>query len=104
MVATIVVKYLRPKGIGIVFWSWTDNRSQLYPNNLKDLIYFTNSPVNILSKTGLDNSMKDDKGTWSLTKIKDSAFTWDFKNYSKTISHSEVLFYNYKYKPDLSIL
>ena len=47
------------------------------------------SPFNILIATALDKSMKDDKETWVLTKIKYYIFTYDFRKYKKTISHSE---------------
>ena len=41
--------------------------------------------------------MKDDEGTWLLTKRKYYIFTWDFRNYKKTISSSE------NYLPELDI-
>ena len=37
---------------------------------LNNILYFTESPVNIPSETALTESMKDDDGTWVLTKIK----------------------------------
>ena len=53
------------------------------------MLYFTDSPVNILSATALDEYMKDDEVTWVLTKKKYSIFTWYFGKYKKTISPLE---------------
>ena len=87
-VATIFWEYLHLKFIGTVFWSWEDDKGQLHSNNLKNVLYFTYSSVNILSATSLAGSMKYGKGTWKLTKIKYSVFKWDFGNHTNTISHS----------------
>ena len=89
VVATIGEKSLIPKGIGTVSWSWTDDEEQLYTNKLNNLIYFKESPVNILSENSLDEFMKVDEVTWVLTKRKYSLFTLYFGNYKKTIAHSE---------------
>ena len=69
-VATIGVKYLITKGIGAVSWSWTDDERKLHTKKLNNLLYFPDSPVNILSATELDEFMKDDEGTWVPTKRK----------------------------------
>ena len=73
--ATISVNDLIPKGIETVRWSWTNYERQLHKNKLNNLLYFTDLPVNILSETSLDKSMKEDEGTWVTTKIKYSIFT-----------------------------
>ena len=62
-VAAIGGKYLIPKGIDKVRWSWTYYKGQLHTKKLNYVIYFPNSPVNILSAPTLDESMKDDEGT-----------------------------------------
>ena len=68
-VETIGGKYIVPKRIFTVSWSWTDNEGQLHTKDFNNIIYFTDSSVNILSETTLDESMKDyDDGTWVLTK------------------------------------
>ena len=56
---------------------------------MNNVLYFPDSPVNILSETEFFESMKDDEGTWALTKIKYSTFTWNFGKYRKKITHSE---------------
>ena len=37
-VETINGKYVVPRGIGTVIWSWTDDEGQLHTNKLNDLI------------------------------------------------------------------
>ena len=93
-VATIGGKDLIPKWIFRVIWSWTDYEGKLHTNKLKNVLYFPQSPVNILSVTSLSESMKYYEVTWVLTKIKYSIFTWNFGKYKETISHSDKKFQN----------
>ena len=86
---TTVGKYIIPKGIGTVRWSWTDDEGQLHTNKLNYVLYFPDTPVNIPSKTALSESMKDDEGTWVILKRKYYIFTWDIWKYKKTIFYSE---------------
>ena len=58
-VANIGEKYLIPKGIGTVTWSWTDDGGQLHTKRLNNVPYFIDSPVNIISETTLDESTMD---------------------------------------------
>ena len=88
--ATIGGKYLIPDRIGTVRWSWTDNEGQLQKNQLNNLLYFTDSPLNILSTTALAELIKDGERTQMITKIKYSIFTWYFGKYINTISNSEI--------------
>ena len=69
VVANIGGKYPIPIGVFTVIWSWTDYEGGLQKNKLNNLIYFSDSPVNILSATALSESMKDYEVTWLLTKI-----------------------------------
>ena len=59
-VANIGGKYLIPKVIGPVSWSWTDDEGKLHTNKFNNVLYFPYSPVNILSSTLFYESMKDD--------------------------------------------
>ena len=86
---TICGKDIIPKGIGTVSWSWTDNERQLHTNKWNNVIYFSDSLVNILSATELDDTMKDYEGTWVQTKRKYSIINCDFGKYKKKIAHSE---------------
>ena len=40
-VSTIRIKYIIPKGIITISWSWTDDEEQLYTKKLNNVIYFT---------------------------------------------------------------
>ena len=82
-------KYLITEGIITVSWSWNDYQVQLNTNILNNILYFNNSPFNILTATSLDEYMKEDEVTWVLTKSKCYIFTWDSGKYKNTISHSE---------------
>ena len=52
-VVTIGEKYLTPKSIGIVSWLWNKDEVQINTKKLNNLIYFPDSPVNIISVTSL---------------------------------------------------
>ena len=86
VVANIGWKDIIPKEIGTVSWSWNDDDGKLHTKKLNNVL-FPDSPVNIPSSTVMAESMKDDKGTWFLTKIKYSIFTLIFWKYTKTIAH-----------------
>ena len=77
------------KVFGAVSWYCTDDEGPLLTNKLNNLLYFPDSPVNALSATSLSALIKDDEGTWVLTKRKYYFFTWDFGWYKKTIAYSE---------------
>ena len=63
-------KDIIPKGIGTGIWSWTDDRVKLHTNKFNNLLHFTSSPIDILSKILLVEYMKGDEVTWVLTKSK----------------------------------
>ena len=88
-VETIGGKYLIPKGIVTVIWSWTDDEGQLHTNKLDNVLYFPDSSVNILSENSLAESMKDDDVTWLLPKRKYYIYNWGFGEYENTIPHPE---------------
>ena len=88
-VETIGEKDLIPKGIGTVSWSWNDDEGQVHTIKLNNVIYFPESPVNIISATALAESMKDDLGIWVPTKGKYSIFTWVYGKYKNTIARTE---------------
>ena len=77
-VATIGGKYLITKGIGTIIWSWTDDERQLHTNKLNNVLYFVDSPDNILSATALAKTIKDYEVTWLLTKRNCYILTWGF--------------------------
>ena len=65
--ATICGKDLTRKGIGTVSCTCTDDEGKIYTNKFSNVLYFTDSPLNILSATEMAESMKDDEVTWVLT-------------------------------------
>ena len=62
-------KYLISKGIGTVIWYQNEDVGEIITNKFNNVLYFTDSPVNKLSETELDESMKDDEGTQVLAKM-----------------------------------
>ena len=73
--ANIGGKYLIPKGIGTVSWSWTDDEGKLHTNKFTNVLYFPYSPVIIVSAIELSESMKDYWRTWVVTKRNYYIFT-----------------------------
>ena len=67
-VANIGGKDIISKGIVTVSWSWTDDKGKLHTHKWNNVLYFIDSPLNILSETAMSESMKDDEGTWVRTK------------------------------------
>ena len=88
-VATIDGKFIIPKDIGTVSWSWNFDEGQLHTKKLNNVFSWHIDPVNILSATILDESMKGDEGTRVITKREYYIFTWYFGKYKNIISHSE---------------
>ena len=51
LVATIGGKLNHPAGIVIVKWTWKDDCGEVHTEVLKNTLYFTKSPINIMSVT-----------------------------------------------------
>ena len=68
-------KYLIPKGVVTVRWYWIENEGKLHTNKFNNALYDPDSPVNIISATALAEYMKNDEGTWVLTKREYYIFT-----------------------------
>ena len=60
-VATIGGKDIIQKGIDTVIWYWADDEGRLHTKKLNNLIYFKDSPVNIIIVTALSRSIEDDE-------------------------------------------
>ena len=82
------------KGIGTIRWSWTGEEGKLHTNKLKNVLYFPDSPVNILTTTASDESIKDDEGAWVPTKRKYYIFNWGCRknnnSFRKFLSELEI--------------
>ena len=87
MVATIGGKLNSPAGIGTVKWKWKDDAGLVHKILLDKVLYFPNSPINIMSITELARQLDDEEGTGIDTKMKYSRFYWDNNKYSRKIFH-----------------
>ena len=76
----------------MVSWYSTDDEVKPHKHRFKNVLYFPDSTLNILSTTEFSEYMKYDEVTWVLTKSKYSIFTWYIGRYKKTIAHSEIVF------------
>ena len=66
-VVTICGSNVYPTSIGDVKIAWADDEGIPYRIVLKDVLYFPNSPVNVLSITAFAAQLNDDDGTWIKT-------------------------------------
>ena len=67
-VATIGGSKNSSAGMGTVNWRWKDDHGKSYTMKIKDVLFFPDSPVNILSITCLADQFNDDDGTGIDTK------------------------------------
>ena len=86
-VATIGGSKNSTSGMGTVRWRWKDELGKIHKCDIKNVIYFHQLPVNILSITGLADQLKDKDGTGIHTKINKSRFYWDKNKFQRTINH-----------------
>ena len=88
-VATIGGKDHHPTGIGDVAVSWKCDGGGVYRHILKKVLYFPESPVNIVSCTALAREFDDVSGTYIQTFWRHSIFVWDHAQFQCTINHPE---------------
>ena len=88
-VATIGGTDLEPEGIGTILIHVQDNEGLSSEMTLDDVLYFTSSPVNLISIACLANQYKDAEGTVIHTIRYHSDFTWNFGAHTKTIYHAQ---------------
>ena len=86
-VATIGGKQNKPRGVGTVRWTWKDDAGQRHSFDIDHVLYFPDSPVNILSVTKFAAQLKDDEGTGINTKRLHSEFYWQGSKFRRTIRH-----------------
>ena len=70
MVATIGGKLNRPAGIGTVEWKWNDDDGVTHTQQLENVLYFPQSPINIMSVTEFAKQLHDEEGTGIDPKMK----------------------------------
>ena len=86
-VATIGGKGHQPSGLGTVRWSWRDDKGTLHEYLVENVLYFPQSPINILSVTTFAKQLNDTEGTGIDTKQLYSRFYWNFNQHSLRIQH-----------------
>lgn len=86
-VATIGGASNHASGIGTVRWRWKDDLGREHSHLIQNVLFFPNSPINILSITEFANHLNDNSGTGITTCQRESKFFWDNKQYVRTIQH-----------------
>ena len=86
-VATIGGNKNAATGMGTVRWRWKDDTGKQHTTDVRDVLLFLQSPVNILSITALAEQFKDDEGTGIDTKRSKSLFYWNENRFHRTIHH-----------------
>ena len=87
-VATIGGTDFKPTVIVTVKWSCKDDEGKSHTHRLERGLYFSESPVKIISSTALADQYDDDYVTYIKTKNHSSEFSWNFGQYTRTITHS----------------
>ena len=87
-VATIGGTNFKPSGIGTVQWSWRDDNYKKHTEELDNVLFFPESPVNIISLHQLGRHFgNDEEGTWIQTKLSYLIFTWNQGKYTRKLLH-----------------
>lgn len=86
-VLTIGDEASKPLGIGTVIIRIKDDVGVDCAVELKETLYFPQSPVKILGVTVLAEQLKDEEGTWIKTCQKKSIFAWDKEKHIVSFSH-----------------
>jgi len=88
IVATIRGKGHPASGIGTVKWRWTNNDAgKSHDHLIRVVLYFLQSPINIISDTTFARQLEDIEGTDIDTKMLFSCFYWDFGKCGNIIKH-----------------
>ena len=74
-------------GMGTTLWRWKDDGGNQHTIDVKNVLYFPKSPVNILSITSLADQFNDDDGIGINTKRSKSHFYWNYNKHQRTITH-----------------
>ena len=86
-VATIGGAKNSAAGMGTTRWYWKDDGGKQHTIDVDNVLYFPQSPVNILSITSLAYQFNDDDGTGINTKRSKSHFYWNHNKHQRTIIH-----------------
>ena len=86
-VATIGGSKNSASGMGTVWWRWKDDFGKIHTLDIENVLYFPQSPVNILSITGLADQLNDNDSTGIDTKRNKSRFYWDKNKFQRKINY-----------------
>ena len=86
-VATIDGKGHSASGIGTVRWKWSDDNGKVHDIMVDNVLFFPQSPINILSVTSFAQQLNDPEGTGITTVQNNSRLFWDHGKFSRTIRH-----------------
>ena len=86
-VATIVGAKNSAAGMGTARWRCKDDGGKQHTVDVENVLYFLQSPVNILSITSLAYQFNDDDGTGINTKRSKSHFKWNHNKHQQKITH-----------------
>ena len=76
-----------PIGYGDVLWKWSDDEGKVHEHTLKDVLFFPESPVNILGVTQWAIQNDDKEGTYITTKAEYSILVWNFGKNHRRFTH-----------------
>ena len=85
--ATIGGKLHRPSVIGTFKWMWHDDSRKSHEYLVEDVLFFLQSPINIMSVTFFAQQLNYLTGTCINTKQLQSHFYWYSNKFSLTIQH-----------------
>ena len=73
--------------MGTTWWRWKDDSGKQHTIDVDNVLYLSQSPVNILSITILSDQFNYDDGTGINTKRSKSHFYWNHNKHQRTITH-----------------
>ena len=77
----------RPVVMGDVKTASLDDDGRKHLHILKNVLYFPQSLINIISVMAVANQYGDEEGTWACSLWKYTIFTWNEGKYVQTIDH-----------------
>ena len=86
-VATIGGAKNSAAGMCTTQWSWKDDDAKHHTIDVENVLYFPQSPVNILSITSLADQFNDDDGTGVNNNRSKSHSYWNHNKHQQTITH-----------------
>ena len=86
-VATIGGHGHQASGMGTVKWKWFYDNGATHEFLIEDVLFFPESPINILSVTSFARQLDDKTGTGIMTLQSESILFWQDRKFSRTLHH-----------------